>query len=79
MYARMTQGSLTNEEKLESLEEARKAALEMAQEKDEKAKEGSEAPEEVGFPALDHTGVWGNLVSLRAPVMGMISVGFADQ
>jgi len=24
-------------------------------------------------------GVWGNLVSLRAPVMGMISVGFADQ
>jgi len=24
-------------------------------------------------------GVWGSLVSLRAPVMGMISEGFADQ
>jgi len=41
-------GSLTHEEKLQSLEEARKAALEVAQEEDEKAKASSEDAKEVG-------------------------------
>ena len=40
-------GSLTHEEKLKSLEETRQAALEVAQEEDEKKEEGSEAAEEV--------------------------------
>ncbi len=71
--------SLTDEEELKGLEEARQAALEMAQEEDEKAEESPEAPQEVGLSASDQLGVWGSLVSLRAPVMGMISVGFADQ
>ena len=51
----------------------------MAQEEDETEKEGPEAEEEVGTPLGPTQGVWGSLVSLRAPVMGMISVGFADQ
>ncbi len=79
MYGRSAQGSLTDEEELEGLEETRQTALEVAQEEDEKAEESPEAPEEVGSCACNHLGVWGSLVSLRAPVMGMISEGFADQ
>ena len=71
--------SLTDEEELKGLEETRQAALEMAQEEDEKAEESPEAPQEVGPSASKQLGVWGSLVSLRAPVMGMISEGFADQ
>ena len=41
------QGSLTHEEELTGLEEERQAALEMAQEEDEKAEESSEAAQEV--------------------------------
>ena len=47
MYGHRPNGSLTHEEKLQSLEETRQAALEVAQEEDEKEKEGSEAAEEV--------------------------------
>lgn len=79
LYAQKTRGSLTDEEELTCLEEARQAAMEVAQEEDEETEESSEAEEEVGSPASKPLGVWGNLVSLRAPVMGMISVGFADQ
>ena len=79
MYGRERNRSLTDEEELEGLEEAREAALEVAQEEDEKAKESPEAPEEVGTLREQTLGVWGSLVSLRAPVMGMISEGFADQ
>ncbi len=60
------------------MEEARQTALEVAQEEDAKAKESSEDAEEVVLRDKSHVGVWGNLVSLRAPVMGMISEGFAD-
>lgn len=79
LYAQKTRGSLTHEEELTCLEEARQTAMEVAQEEDEETEESSEAEEEVGSPASKPLGVWGNLVSLRAPVMGMISVGFADQ
>ena len=54
-------GSLTDEEELKGLEETRQAALEMAQEEDEKAKESPEAPQEVGSHAYKHWGygvVW---------------------
>jgi hypothetical protein len=61
------------------LEETRETALEVAQEEDEKAEESPEAPQEVVLSASKQLGVWGSLVSLRAPVMGMISEGFADQ
>ncbi len=47
MYGQKTQGSLTHETELKSLEEARKAALEMAQEEDEKAEESPEDAQEV--------------------------------
>ncbi len=77
--AEARKGSLTDEEELKGLEEARQAALEVAQEEDEKAEESPEAPQEVDLSANNQLGVWGNLVSLRAPVMGMISEGFADQ
>jgi len=40
---RRTQGSLTHEEELKGLEEARQAAMEVAQEEDEKAEESPEA------------------------------------
>ena len=51
MYAQTAQGSLTtHEEKLQSLEEERQAALEVAQEEDAQKEEGSEAAEEVGSP-----------------------------
>jgi len=49
MYGHRQIGSLTHEEKLQSLEETRQAALEVAQEEDEKAKESSEDAKEVGF------------------------------
>jgi len=42
VYGQKTQGSLTHETELKSLEEARKAALEVAQEEDEKAEESPE-------------------------------------
>jgi len=42
VYAQPAQGSLTHETELKSLEEERQAALEMAQEEDEKAKESPE-------------------------------------
>ena len=48
--AKQSQRSLTHEEKFSSVEEAREAALEVAQEEDEKAQESSEAEEEVGTP-----------------------------
>jgi len=47
VYRRAALGSLTHEEKLTGLEEARQAALEMAQEEDEKAEESPEAAQEV--------------------------------
>jgi len=49
MYGHRPIGSLTHEEKLQSVEEARQAALEVAQEEDEKAKASSEDAQEVGF------------------------------
>jgi len=42
VYGQKAQGSLTHETELKSLEEARKAALEMAQEEDAKAEESPE-------------------------------------
>lgn len=48
MYAQKTQGSLTDEEELTCLEEARQTAMEVAQEEDEETEESSEAEEEVG-------------------------------
>ena len=44
----VAQRSLTHEEKFSSVEEARKATLEVAQEEDEKTQESSETEEEVG-------------------------------
>jgi hypothetical protein len=48
MYAQKTLRSLTDEEELTCLEEARQAAMEVAQEEDEETEESSEAEEEVG-------------------------------
>jgi hypothetical protein len=48
MYGHRPIGSLTHEEKLQSVEETRQAALEVAQEEDEKAKASSEDAKEVG-------------------------------
>jgi hypothetical protein len=42
VYGQNTQGSLTHETELKSLEETREAALEMAQEEDEKPEESPE-------------------------------------
>ena len=63
------------------MEEERQHALEVAQEADEKEKARPEDEKEVRLLSSIsfQTGVWGNLVSLRAPVMGMIYVGFADR
>ena len=71
-----------DETQLQSVEEARSDALEVAQEAHEKEKARAE-DEEAIIPLEElqgsSKGVWGNLVSLRAPVMGMIYVGFADR
>ena len=70
-----------NETQLESMEEKGQHALEVAEEAHEKEKARPEDEKEVRLlNAISfHAGVWGNLVSLRAPVMGMIYVGFADR
>lgn len=71
-----------DETQLQSVEKARSNALEVAQEANETKKARTE-DEEAIIPLKElrksSKGVWGNLVSLRAPVMGMIYVGFADR
>jgi hypothetical protein len=71
-----------HEKKLESLEEARTAALEMAKEEDEAPKEGAEDAQAVVHDLSRFVsrsmGVWGNTVSSRAPVTGMITNGYSE-
>lgn len=70
-----------NETQLESVEKEGQDALEVAQEENEKEKARPEDEKEVRLlnAISSQAGVWGNLVSLRAPVMGVIYVGFADR
>jgi len=63
-----------DEAKLARLEEERKAAVEMEEEEDAPPQEKAENEETIG-----HMGVWGNTVSSRAPVMGVIANGFAEK
>ena len=74
------------------MEKAREAALEVAQEEDAPAKARPEDAQAIGRAAVPRvrnrllragaperrTGVWGNTVSSRAPVTGVIANGFAD-
>ena len=59
------------------MEEEGQDALEVAEEAHEKEKARPEDEKEVRLLSgiSSHAGVWGNLVSLRAPVMGVITLG----
>lgn len=63
-----------DETQLKSMEETRKAAVEMEEEEDAPPEAKAEDAEAIG-----PVGVWGNTVSSLAPVMGVIANGFADR
>ena len=62
-----------DEAKLTSMEEERKAAVEMEKEEDAPPQESAEDEKTIV------AGVWGNTGSSRAPVKGVIANGFADR
>lgn len=63
-----------DETQFTSVEETRKAAVEMEEEEDAPPEAKTEDAEAIG-----PVGVWGNTVSSLAPVMGVIANGFADR
>ena len=67
-----------HEARFKSLEEARKAALEVAKEEDATPETRSKNEEQVDS-ARTFVGVWGNTASSRAPVTGMISIGYSER
>lgn len=66
-----------HEARFKSLEEARKAALEVAKEEDATQKKSAKNEKQVVL-ARTFMGVWGNTASSRAPVTGMISIGYSE-
>jgi hypothetical protein len=68
-----------HEEELKGLEEARKAALEVAKEEDEAQEARPENEKGLIQTKLSKVGVWGNTASSRAPVTGMITNGYSER